>query len=467
MHDLCSDLLRDSVRARGPSDYWVHATLGEAELMLGKPSAAERWYREAAELARGQFRDVSSMRKQARLLAAHLLGHPTESLRWIEECLPIPPVVVLAGHLVEESGWRGAALEQAQMADVRKQVRSCIDGAAIGYAAVFSAADIAFLEEMLEQGNEVNVVLPYPKDEMLQLLSDAPFGGVPQDRLERLFQNATRLFVLGERCESEAQASSELAYRFTAGMALLRAQQLGTDILVLPSEDGTLSLSGASQAGIDRLWREHGEFVRAAEAETDRMPAGGDPSREIRAMLFADVKNYSKLNETQLLQFSEHFLQTIAQVIAACKDHIRFQKTVGDRVFLVFQNLKGAVDCALGLRDAVASVNWETRGLPKDMGFRISLDAGAVYRYRDPVSGHEDFCGKCVIRAARIEPITPPGEVYASESFAALVMAEGKADVRFEYAGQVPLPKDYGVIPVYHVQRSRRDSRSETASAPD
>jgi len=57
-----------------------------------------------------------------------------------------------------------------------------------------------------------------------------------------------------------------------------------------------------------------------------------------------------------------------------------------------------------------------------------------------------------VSRAARIEPITPPGQVYASEAFAALAAACGAKNFTCDYVGQTPMAKGYGTLPTYHVR---------------
>jgi hypothetical protein len=60
------------------------------------------------------------------------------------------------------------------------------------------------------------------------------------------------------------------------------------------------------------------------------------------------------------------------------------------------------------------------------------------------------------LSAARIEPISPPGHVYASQAFAALAEAEAspksRAPFACEYVGQVPLAKGYGTFPMYHLR---------------
>jgi class 3 adenylate cyclase len=82
---------------------------------------------------------------------------------------------------------------------------------------------------------------------------------------------------------------------------------------------------------------------------------------------------------------------------------------------------------------------------------RIGLHAGVVHKLRDPVTLRDVFIGTHINRAARIEPITPPGQVYASQEFAALAALERVKDFTCKYVGQVSLAKDYGVFPMYRL----------------
>jgi class 3 adenylate cyclase len=68
------------------------------------------------------------------------------------------------------------------------------------------------------------------------------------------------------------------------------------------------------------------------------------------------------------------------------------------------------------------------RRMPADLNLRIALHAGPVYEFNDPVTGSRSYSGTHVSRAARIEPVTPPGQVYASKAFAALAAARGVTD---------------------------------------
>jgi class 3 adenylate cyclase len=129
------------------------------------------------------------------------------------------------------------------------------------------------------------------------------------------------------------------------------------------------------------------------------------------------------------------------------------KNTWGDGLYFVFSSVSDAGQFALDLRDGVASTDWPTKGLPS-LNLRIGLHAGPVYACTDPVTLRANYIGAQVSRAARIEPITPTGQVYASQYFAALAAAEGVKEFRCDYVGQTSMAKKYGVFPTYVVRRS-------------
>jgi class 3 adenylate cyclase len=76
-----------------------------------------------------------------------------------------------------------------------------------------------------------------------------------------------------------------------------------------------------------------------------------------------------------------------------------------------------------------------------------------VFETVDPVLHRRSYMGAHVSRTARIEPVTPPGEVYVTEQFAARLALEldGYA---CNYVGQVPAAKDFGTMRMYHLHDS-------------
>ena len=67
--------------------------------------------------------------------------------------------------------------------------------------------------------------------------------------------------------------------------------------------------------------------------------------------------------------------------------------------------------------------------------------------------GRDNYFGSSVTKAARIEPVTPPGTVYASEAFAASLAAIGPSDYTLEYVGRLTLAKGYGESRIYRLDR--------------
>jgi len=86
---------------------------------------------------------------------------------------------------------------------------------------------------------------------------------------------------------------------------------------------------------------------------------------------------------------------------------------------------------------------------------RIALHAGPVFRAHDPVMHADGHFGTAVVPAARIEPVTPPGMVYANEAFAATLAAAGSHDYLLDYIGTLPLAKAYGESRIYRLDRCR------------
>jgi class 3 adenylate cyclase len=241
--------------------------------------------------------------------------------------------------------------------------------------------------------------------------------------LETIMQRATRVLGQKETQIVREDISRGLARAFFRGSVLLRAGELDLTPTGLPS---------------------------GAPSEDDFHGEGAP----FRAVLCADAKGYSRLDAEHLRVFAREFLGRVGSVVDNFRTHTITVKTAGDGLFVVFKDLANAIRFSLVLRDKIRAVDWAALGLPDDLGLRISLDAGPVLEFDDPVTGFRDVAGSLVNRAARIEPITPVNHVYASRTVAALATALGISGVRFEYAGETPLPKGFGAFPLYHLTKA-------------
>jgi class 3 adenylate cyclase len=130
--------------------------------------------------------------------------------------------------------------------------------------------------------------------------------------------------------------------------------------------------------------------------------------------------------------------------------------TWGDGLYCTFKTVAHANDFALDLSEFVNETKWQDFGLPAELNLRIALHAGPVFEILDPVTRQQVFIGTHVSRAARIEPITPPGNVYCSEAHAALVALEKSDLYHCEFVGNTPYAKDFGTFPTYSLMRRQQ-----------
>lgn len=170
-------------------------------------------------------------------------------------------------------------------------------------------------------------------------------------------------------------------------------------------------------------------------------------------MLFADIAGYSRLHDTELPRFQHAFLALAASLIESSGVAPREAKTWGDGLYAVFDEAGQAAEFALRFAERMRDVREVTPGDRDRLAIRIALHTGAVFRMYDPVMQHDSHFGANVTRAARIEPITPPGLVYVSEAFAATLASDGASAFALEYVGALPLAKGYGESRVYRLER--------------
>jgi class 3 adenylate cyclase len=262
------------------------------------------------------------------------------------------------------------------------------------------------------------------------------------------------------------------------GLAGLRAAQLETALSLLAVFDaGSTGSVGGTRDAVTR-WRRDVGPVEAIDLAVLRgaMPApaagGADPiaapasrrivvgarggvaaARVLKAMVFADFAGCSRLSDANVARFQQAFWSIVAAEMGAADAAPDFANTWGDGLYLVWDAPRDAAAFALRLRGAMQSTDWRAFGLPEGSRIRIGLHAGPVFRGFYPVIGRDNCYGASVTRAACIEPVTPPGAVFASEAFAATFAVTGGEGFLLEYVGRVGLAKSYGEARVYRLDR--------------
>jgi class 3 adenylate cyclase len=452
--------------------YWLLATLAEAALVRGRLEEACRRYAEAAATTPDDLRSIVGSRRNARLLADHL------RLPWtpIAAALPLPRVAVFSGHMIDAPGRARPRFPPALEPAVRAAIEARLDalGRVVCYASAACGSDLLFLESALRRGHKVVVVLPYEvagfRRDSVELYPGTGWG----ERFEAVLARAQVVPPVSNQRSTWGGAYYAFANEVLLGLAMLRAQQLETAVVGLAVWDGRAGDGPGGTAATVDLWRRLGvptdwidlHALRTGAAPRRRMPAPKRRRRTIRndagrvrALLFADVKDFSRIPEEIARTFVTHALGLAGRLVRRPDLRPVGREPQGDGFHLVFATARAAGRFAVALSERLAATDWSRHRLPPDLVMRIGLHAGVVFRMRDPVAGRLVHIGTHIVRAARIEAVTPPGQVWASQEFAALAALERVREFACEYVGQVPLAKRYGVFPLYRVRSKRRPGR--------
>jgi class 3 adenylate cyclase len=473
----------DRLAARGaPRDFWDVATSAEAQLLLGRCDEARDAYVEAYRGASGDAGSVATMRRQVALLARTL-----PEAREMLGVLPVPDVVAFAGHMIDAPDRAAprfpAALVPAVEAAVRAQLAR-FDRPTV-YASAACGSDLIGIEAALAMKAEVNVVLPFDRADFVRT-SVAVGGEDWVARFDAALGRASRLIMATEENHLGDDVLFDHAARLLEGLAVLRAKQLETEPSLLcvidPASDGRV---GGTHASFER-WRltvgeprtidlrELRTRVEVASeappvsrrADSMSAPAASDapiiqvsgkrPRRTLKTLLFADFAGFSRLHDAVVPLFQERFWKIAAGEIDASPAKPLLATTWGDALYVVFDAPIDGADFSLRFLERLRATDWTALGLADAIPIRVALHAGPVFCGFDPIMGRDNYFGSSVTRAARIEPITPPGMVYASEAFAASLAADESRDFLLEYIGRVALAKGYGESRIYRLDRVAR-----------
>ena len=91
-------------------------------------------------------------------------------------------------------------------------------------------------------------------------------------------------------------------------------------------------------------------------------------------------------------------------------------------------------------------------GIAVHLQLRIAVHYGPCHPIHDPILKKDSFAGREIIRAARIEPVTPPGEIYVTEQLASALFLAGAKDWRCDYVGIQPTAKGFGNFRMYSIK---------------
>ncbi len=467
----------------GPKDrFFARAHQAECCLLLGEPALAEDQFRRA--LADGQVHYAWVVEVRHRLLSLQEVDFPVPAA--LLDLLPPPVILIGGGHPLDRPGAAPPIFPPACEEAVRHAIQEHLDrlGAHIGYSSASAGTELLFVEAMLERDAEVHLILPFATEDFIRERV-APAGA----RWERRFRHALKLVASVTHATEEHYLGHDWLFRFNNqiidGLARLRADLLGTAPHLLLVWDYAAEQGAGTAADFMDHWPDPGRLrlidldairartLAATPAPAAPPPAAGptptsglrrEPQRVLRTLLFADLVGFSKLREEELPGLWSYLAKVQRRLddISSPPDLV---ESWGDALYVVMSSARALLRHAFALQDSFIRLDPRLHGLPEHLSLRIGLHAGPVYTGQHPLTGRPIVYGSHVSRTARIEPITLPGNVYASQQFVALLTAEEGAHCAeqasrgrpcspwyaCEYLGYQQLAKNYGNTPVYHL----------------
>jgi tetratricopeptide (TPR) repeat protein len=465
------------VRRSDEVSYYAAATEAEAELLLGHPEPALRALKRAAALNAQDYGALATTRRQLRMICEILA---------LDEVLlgPLagPGVLHFCGHRIGAPG-EGARFAAEAEASVARGIARVLDAQQIGFAygALAGGADILWAEALLARGSELHVVLPFPERRFIEV-SVASCGEGWVERFDQCLAGAADIRYGTDDTLAPDDVLFSYGAELAMGLALLRARYLDAEVRQVAVWDGGRA-DGAAGTTIDiATWQRGGRSTTVVapngEIRTgDRVRSGGQPDphdrpgrssspsslrageagpreRVVRAMLFGDFARFSKLSDEQAVVFAEFVLGVVAAVVRKHRDHVRYRNTWGDGLNVMLTDAVAAARFALELQEAIAAINFASHGLPGHLALRLGGHVGPVFPVHDPVIDAPGFTGSHVSRTARIEPVTPPGEVYVTDAFAAALALAGTGELTCDYVGHMAAAKGYGRLRMHRLRRT-------------
>lgn len=453
--DLANTAIELAHKDSGPQ-YYALATQAEAYLLLNKLEDARRVIEEAAKHNENNLLTRARTRYQLKLICDFL----NIDASILDPLLP-ETVIHYCGHAFYNHHQISAAEERELLLRIEEVIAN--NHCAVAYGSLMAGSDIMFAETILKQGGELNIWLPFGLENFCEV-SVRPAG---ENWVRRFYDCIKRANTVSCATESDFLGDESL-FDFCSdvamGMAIMRAHSLNAGLMQLAVWDQSMSSQSRGTYSNIVKWKQlghHSEFIPSpaiVRRSNGHRSRGDYPAtrREPHAILFSDVCGYSKLSDRDILWYFNELQPVLAKVIDEFRSEIQHLDTWGDAIFLVTEKASTAAKIAVALNNAIAEIDQTGLNLEEPLLMRIGLHFGPVYKLYDHLIQGYTYSSNDVNKTARIEPVTPPGEIFGTEPFVAKLELEGEGWANFEYAGTIPSAKNYGAFRMFHIRTKYR-----------
>ena len=178
---------------------------------------------------------------------------------------------------------------------------------------------------------------------------------------------------------------------------------------------------------------------------------------ETLAIMFVDMAGFAERTARQSRNENKAMLRDFTGLLVPLIARFggRHVKSIGDALLVAFRSPTDAVHCGMAMHDAVSAYN-NDRSMIDPIQIRVALNVGEVRLETD------DVFGEAVNIAARVEELTPPGEIYLT---GVTYLSMNKAEVPAEHIGEQLLKGVPEAVRLFRVP-SHKLSRLTPAGEP-
>lgn len=415
--------------------YFLSATAAEACLILGDVRAAathlietDRW------LPQDFARRNRSLRQLRRICAALNLDAS------VLAALRLPPLIFLRRTDAPLKG----PLENFEPPAIDLPADASV------FASLCDAFDLCVLETVMARRHPVYLSLAFSANTVIEETHQR-LGASWGQRLESCLAGAQRVSVNRGFLDREEGWSAALAIRRAFGLSLLAAARSGGDyrMLEIRREDRRAQVSTQPELP------DNGERLSAAirqfgeDSPSTLVPAG----RRMVGLVFADIAGFMRLDDPQLPPFWATIMQGVATIMDRYGQRVLLRQTWGDALHAVTTDARTAAEVACAVQALIYELVAEADSPFPSLEVRVAAHYAPAFEGHDPIQNARTYFGTQLTFTARIEPVTPPGQLYVTEALAAQLTLEAPGEFASEYVGEIELAKRFGTYRVYAMSR--------------
>lgn len=422
-------LASEAVAGDETERYFQAATRAEATLVLGDLAAAEASLRDADRLLPGDLRRRSGTLRQLRRLCAAQSLDPA-----LLRALKVPPLVLLR---------RLGQADPGLAVDSQSLELPVLPVHATLFAGLCDPYDLRLCERLQADGHRLHVATPYRPERLLEVCRQR-LGAAWGERLERCLAAAVEVFSgRGFLPEELAWAASHVTERML-GLSLLSATRFGGSYRII-------------EVGPERRPRalpeldapQHRAHLAASQVRAAEPPAATAPGRRMVGLIFADFAGFQRIEDPDLPRFWSTIMRALAQILERHGESILLRQTWGDALHVVTTDAATAAAVMSEIQHYLGLHQLKQDSGLASLQLRIAGHYAPVFEGTDPVTRHRTYYGSQLSLTARVEPVTPPGGIYATEALAAQLAIDAPAEYACEYVGEVELAKRFGAYRLY------------------